>query len=398
MSRLLCFGDLHLGAGAEYGAKPGDRLDDQAMVLNRILEIAVEREVDGILVAGDIFEGPQITPEQFHTFACFTDEADEYDIPILGVVGNGKHDAAMRSVNGLELFNHLSGIAIRSYPTWDWFADCAVVSLPWVSPAKLVAERGRTVSRDEINAETGPLLVEVADDLYRTVRAVTAGRGGAHPIILLLHWSLSGASLPTGLPVDLLREPVIPTEELQRIGYDYIVAGHIHKAQQVGDDGFYVGSPLPLNFGEAGGGHGVWILDTDEREIVDAKGAEFVPIASRPFVTHDLDLTTDAGIFALSSLPPVPDGAIVRVRYRATREQAAGFDTGDWRRQLLDEGAAVVKIQPDIVRATRARVEGLDEHVDDGDAFSAWLDGQDLDPATRTVLLERAGAFIGGAA
>ena len=85
------------------------------------------------------------------------------------------------------------------------------------------------------------------------------------PRILVGHWSISGASTPSGIPTDQFREPVIPLAELEQIGFDAVVFGHIHKPQTLQGISsrpiFYVGSPMALNFGETGSEHGAWLLD-----------------------------------------------------------------------------------------------------------------------------------------
>lgn len=385
MPRLLCTGDLHLGAGGEYGRQPGDRLADQELVWRRILELAQERDVDGILFAGDAFEGPTPTSEHYDAFLrplrnIWYD--GEGALPFLAVSGNGKHDSAMRSTNALKVFDGL-GITVSTTPDVYPFAGCAVATLPWVSPARLIAQRGRDVSREEVNAEVAQLLIEIAARGREDCERAAPGA----PAILLGHWSVSGSSLPNGLPVDQLREPVLPASDLDALGFDHVVLGHIHKPQRVGERGFYVGSPMPLNFGEAGHfeDHGVAIIHTDETEDVDWYATEFQPIESRPFVT--LDLTGDEveqwsdaiheDAPGELEIPSVVE-AIVRVRYRATREQQRSIDVPEIRRSLIDAGAAVVKIVPEIVREQRARVEGLDEGVDELDALDQYIAANDV--------------------
>lgn len=373
--KLLCTGDLHLGAGSEYGRRPGDRLDQQQQVWRRILELARDRDVDGILFAGDAFEGPVPTSEHYDAFLrplreIWTDA--EGPLPFLAISGNGRHDSAMRATNALKVFDGF-GVTISSTPDVYAFAGCAIGTLPWVSPARLVASRNGG-DRDEINADVSAMLIEVA----RGLKVDCEQTAPAAPHILLAHWSVSGSALPNGLPVAELREPVLPLADLEQLGFDAIVLGHIHQEQLLATDPhdpiipvFYVGSPLPLNFGEAASRHGAWILELDH--VRGATVPEFVPVDSPAFVTHDLDLTTDEGIFDLAALPDVPADAIVRVRFKATADQARSLDVAAWRRDLVEAGAAFVKVVPEIVRQDRARVAGLDEQVGELDALEQWM-------------------------
>lgn len=403
MTRLLCTGDLHLGAHPEYGRAPGDRLDAQQQVLGRILGIAVERDVDLILNAGDTFDGPGIPPEQLGVYASFVHAANSVELPIVALTGNGKHDAAMRTVNGMEIFNRIPGITVCSTPRIVDVAGTAIACLPWVHPGRLVAARGGG-DRDDLNREAAELLVA-------TARGLRASIPDGTPAVLAYHGSISGASLPAGIPTDELREPVLDVLDLAALGFDVIVASHIHVAQWVWVEGFvwqephpdgqstlapavlYTGSPMPLNFGEANVAHGVWILDVGDGDT----GAEFVPIDSPRFETIAVELDPDGNppdsMLELLTRTGVVDDAIVRVRYTATQAQHRRLDVAALRRTLLDAGAAVVKVSAEIVREDRARVDGVTEELAPLAAFDLWVDANDY-PGDTTQLRDRAGRIL----
>ena len=382
MTSLLCMGDLHLGAGTSLGA-PGERLAEQAAVLDEIFLLAKSRNVQGILNAGDTFEGREITPEELDVFAGFVASCATAGIPVLAITGNGRHDAAVRTTNGMQIFSYMPGITVHAQPSIQEISGVAVATLPWVPPGRLVAARNGG-DRDQLNRDAADLLVDIARGLRAQISAEQLA-------VLMLHWSVSGASTPTGALTDLFREPVLEWLALDELGFDAIVMGHIHAPQFFLGDGsacriiyhkngeptttstsFYVGSPMPLNFGEAACAHGVWILD------VDAVGttAEFVPIESRRFVTVDYDFVEngvpdqlDIEIGLTGTTPP-----FVKMRYRAIEAQARRIDNALLKRSLEDAGAHKVWIQPDVIREDRARAEGLDEQVDDVQAFELWCD------------------------
>lgn len=389
MTRFLCTGDLHLGAGTELGREPGDRLRDQDDVLEQIATIADDRNVDAILFAGDAFDGPLVHPEHYAVW-----RRQLAAQRVIAISGNGRHDTATRTVKAPEVVM----AELATQPDVVHVGDVAIARLPWAPVGWLVAQHDGG-DRDDINAYAARLLVEIARDL----RARVDGRA-----VLMLHWSIEGAALPNGLKIEEhAREPIVPLGDLEQLGYDAVVAGHIHRPQlltpgplvengngsHVVDPAcpvFYVGSPMPLNFGETATPHGVWILD-----ITDAGArTEFVPVESRPLVTHDLDLTTDDGIFALASLPDVTD-AIVRIRYRATEEQARRFDHGAWVRDLYDAGAhKVAGIHADILRENRARVDGATEDLAPLSAVDLWATAQSLDEPERGSLLALTSAYM----
>lgn len=393
MTRLLAMGDVHLGAGAALGREPGDRLRDQADLLERILDLVSGRDVDAVLVAGDVFEGPVITPEQLDVFARFVRGCDYAGVEIVAISGNGKHDAAMRQVNGVDIFTHIPGITVYSRPGLHDLGPVQVACLPWVSPARLVASMDGDVDRDRVNERAADLLVRVASGLADP---------RVKPTVLMLHGSISGASLPTGIPTDELREPVLQLDELLDLGYACVVAAHIHVPQvtvppenqwedprDFGNGAewsapfaLYTGSPLPLNFGEANVPHGVWILDVAAQRT----RAEFVPIESRPL--RGMNWTGD-----LETLPPLilehVGDAIVKLRVCGTRAALRRLDFADVRAALVDAGAHTVKIETETIREDRARVAGVTGDLEPLEAFDAWVAAAEIGDAITAAAREQ---------
>jgi exonuclease SbcD len=380
---MLCTGDLHRHEWAGY--QPVDRLADQEAVLDQIVEVARERAVDALLLAGDIFHRPHPTPRVLDTFRRFCRRLGVQGIDTVAICGNASHDITNATdYAALELFDDL--IDVRRVPgIWNG-RGVAVACLPSVPVSTLVAARDGG-DRDEVNQDAALLLVEAARELRAQIPDGTQA-------VLLAHWSVSGAAFPNGLPVDAAREPVLPLAELEQLGFDAVVLGHIHKPQPLGtlapDDEvmpiFYTGSPLPLDFGETGFNHGVWLLD-------DAHGymqTEFVPLDSRAFITLDYAAETIAD----DPMPAFPDGAIVRVRYAATEEQARRIDNAAIKRALVDAGAARVTVQPEIVRDDRARVQGLDEALSELEAVDLYVTSQQLDDAPAEKLRELTSTYL----
>jgi exonuclease SbcD len=379
--RLLAFGDVHLGAGADYGAAPGDRLRDQDRLLQAIAAAAGEEDVAAVLFAGDAFERRSPTPAELMVWKRFARQLRDREIPMFSITGN--HDVAAAELpTALEVI----GSAGRTPMLVNLAGPYGLAVLPWTPPSRLVAAAGGG-DRDLIHERAAELLLQTAGELRR------AWQGSC---ILLAHWSVSGASLPNGLPTDELREPVLELGELEGLGFDYVVLGHIHKPQALDplSSIFYVGSPLPLNFGEAETSHGYWLLDTE------AATPEFVPLPSREFITLQADLTDsetfDVGELSLGRDAAIAD-AVVRIRYRATEEQARRVDHAALRAGVAQAGAhKLYAIQPDIVRAGRARVEGATETMGEEEAVMLWLGSQELEPAQEAAVLSRHARYVEG--
>lgn len=358
--KILCTGDLHLGASPDFGREPhgfGSRLADQQMIWQDICQRT--NTVDLVLFAGDAFHRRRPTPPEI---VAFQSGIALSDAPFVAVDGN--HDVTSPDLpSALSIIDH-PRFKVARHPGVVTIDGVAIAALPWTPPSRVVAGRDGG-DRDEAHRDVAQILVDIAAGLRRKCPLDM-------PTILLGHWSVSNAALSNGAATDDLREPVIPLADLVAQGWDWIVLGHIHQPQLLDTNVLYCGSPCVVDWGEADHRHGFWIIDTEH------PGApEFVATDDRPFLT--LESTVDAGFF----FPHAEiDGAVIRVRYRATREEAAKVDNHQVAQALLDDGAWRVFVQPDIVRQDRARAEGVDTDLAPQQALDLWLELQHHDDAT----------------
>ncbi len=387
MTRLLAFGDTQLGVATVD-------LADQREVLDRIVQVAIDRKVDTVLHGGDVFEGPVVTPEQMRTFLNGVAPLRAHGIPLLVIAGNGRHDASVREVNALDVLREVDGIRVADTPTVAVLGEgkVAVCCLPWVHGGRLIASMNGSLTHDAANETTAQMLVRIAGHLHAQARMLslnTLGDSESLPTVLLAHWSISGSALPTGLPVDEMREPILSWADLDAIGFDAVIGAHIHVPQRIDNPeldrtlGVVVGAPQQLNHGDQGE-RGCWIVDLGDL----LASAEFVPIESKRFVTYEPGFLLDDS--RLERLPLVGlDDAIVRVRYTATEDQARRVDHDELRRELLDAGASRVTIEPQIIRKERARAQQISEHLSPVDALAEFCEANDVEPDRALSMLAR---------
>jgi DNA repair protein SbcD/Mre11 len=382
--KILATADWHLGSGSAYS---DDRLADQEAVLNQIVDLAASECIDLILLAGDVMHRPRPTPSTLMVFRRFVDKMAALEIPTIACTGNASHDieSADRPC-ALDLFaSHRFRVSRRPELITE-FAGVAVATLPSVPVSRLVAG-AESVDRGPVFAQAAEALLAIARELRE--------QAGDRPCVLMGHWSVSGAALPNGLPVADLHEPILDLAAFERIGYDAIIAGHIHRYQELATDAadpelpvFYTGSPLPVDFGEADHPHGCVILEFGLQPMRTHR-PRFVPLESRRFVTIDCDLTdTDAPRYyvddtddlaaAIAEHFPLTD-AVVRLRYKATEAQQRRIDLPAIKKLIADAGAhRLFQIAPEIVREQRARVAGVDENLSPQEALKAWVEANGL--------------------
>lgn len=391
MSRFLCTADQHAGKhAARLSRTPGERLQEQADLWARTLELAREHDVDAILHAGDLFDARQPDPDVFTAVERpLVEHRALGGPPVVFVIGNHERRGDKPTAPGALGLAGL--IDFHDRPGVVEHAGVSIVCLPSVPVSRMVAGQDGG-DRDAIHQDAAEALLEIA----RGYRAEISG-----PAVLLCHFPISHDA--DGLSQHI-RETVIPLDGLEDLGYDAIVAGDFHRPQMLETSIgrapgpiFYCGSPQPLDFSEGGYDHGVWLLDVG----VGASSAKFLPLESRGFVTLEWDHDEDPDVVAEMihgdhSQRERCEGAFVKARFTVTAESARAIDIAALRQGLLDAGAYQATVEPQIERESRARVAGIDETVSDVDALELWLEasGMVISPELRSELHKRHAAYL----
>jgi len=247
--KLLVFADLHLKHGSPYDREPGDRLEDQVRVGQRIVEIARERGCGLIGNCGDTYHGPTVVPEEYD---AYTRIFGDCEIPVYSIRGNGSHDLSKRTISAPAVVERSRYF---THPDLVVVEGVALAFLPGQAVDRLVAAKGGG-DRAVINQEASMHLISIAQDLRRQC----AEKFPDLPAILLGHWCVEGAA---GWEFMQQSEPVLPLADLEALRFDAALFGHIHEHSVLSEDPYIasVGSPMPQNFGEAGGDHGVLVLE-----------------------------------------------------------------------------------------------------------------------------------------
>ena len=377
--RALCCGDSHIGAGRDLAP---DRLHEQEQLWRTVLELARTENVDAVLHAGDMWERRKPSPDEYLAAERpLVEHRDAGGCPVLVCAGN--HDRAGVDDNLALRVLEQAGLILLStepevipLPMSDTIRIC---TLPWTPVSRLVAVEG-CGDRDRIHETAAELLIATARGLRERANG---------PAILVLHWSVGGAALPSGLPIEMAREVILPIEELVDLGFDQIVAAHIHKKQYIDKTderrGFYVGSPMPLNFGEAKDAHGVWLLEVGPEGFVSST---FRTLESRRFVTVDVGVGPNRFVF--SSI-----GIDVRDAFVKFQGVAGDEDLAAVRSYFVDElGAARVQFDLTVERPARARVEGLSEDLGAVDALAAYLAAIGVNGSVGAALIQRTQGYL----
>ena len=243
--RFLHLADLHLGKTlGDF-----DLRDDQRYILKQILAVAVSKQVDAVLIAGDVFDKTVPSEGAVQILDEFIRALVKHHLQVYMISGN--HDSDERLNFGSSLFEandvHIAAKyqgELFHYVAEDAYGMVHIYQLPFVKASQ--------VKRAFPDAK-----IETYEDAVREVLA-HADIDPAQRNILVAHQFVSGKGKdPTlGGSEGALTQHVGTVE---KIGYDsfgafcYVALGHIHSSQSVGrEEVRYAGSPLKYSLSEAG--------------------------------------------------------------------------------------------------------------------------------------------------
>ncbi len=261
--KLLHTSDWHLGMSFRGGISFNA---DQRYVINRICDIAVAEKVDGILIAGDIFDRSVASAEALRAYdEIITHICADLDISVFLIAGN--HDGAERLAPCSELLKK-SGLYISSVikktPQIVNIGDVDIYMLPWFSTDKV-----KSLFPDEEEQ------INTMEDAYRVVlNSYRACFVPGHKNILVAHSYIVNAETSTS---DHAAEVGSATMVGSHVfdGFDYVALGHLHGPQQINEHIRYSGTPMAYSFGkEEKQVKSVTVIDTDRLE----EGPVIIPV------------------------------------------------------------------------------------------------------------------------
>lgn len=235
--RFLHLSDLHLGKRVcEFSM-----LEDQRYILEQILALLDEQPVNGVILAGDLYDKPVPPTEAVRLLDWFLTELSARKLPVFAISGN--HDSADRIAFGARL---LAGSQIYFSPAFrgapapipleDEHGVVDIYLLPFLKPATV-----RHAYPDE--------RIESYNDALACVLR-HCKPDPQHRSVLVAHQFVAGAAVceseePSVGGVDSVDAALFD-------GFDYVALGHLHSPQKVGRETVrYCGTPLKYSFSEA---------------------------------------------------------------------------------------------------------------------------------------------------
>nr|WP_202484989.1 exonuclease SbcCD subunit D [Streptomyces sp. SID8359] len=268
---MLHTSDWHLGRS--FHRVP--LLDAQAAFLDHLVATAEAREVDAVLVSGDVYDRAVPPLAAVELFDRALHRLAAVGVPTVMISGN--HDSARRLGVGAGLFER-SGIHLRTDPEGcatpvvltDAHGDVALYGLPYLEPALV---------KDTLRAPRAGHEAVLTAAMDR-VRADLAARPATTRSVVLAHAFVAGGE-PSDSERDITVGGVSAVPAGVFDGVDYVALGHLHGSQRVTDRVRYSGSPLAYSFSEADHRKTMWLIELDGSGAITADERVDCP-AERP--------------------------------------------------------------------------------------------------------------------
>jgi len=331
--RVLHTGDWHIG----QTLRGFSREREHDAVFGCLESIVVEREVDALVVAGDVFDSQNPSGESQARFYTLMARLHAARPAMTIVITAGNHDAAgrleaprplleaigvhvvgnvRRRDGAIDLDRHL--VPVRS-ANGDVAAQVLAVSYPTAAclpPLSSLGQQPRI-------GETSPI-VRAVRDLYGQLFEAARPRLAGLPLLVTGHLHVAGGLESEGAERRILvgGEHAVPSDVFPEEAR-YVALGHLHRAQVLGRGQVrYCGSLIPLSAAEQPYRHGVTLvtLGTGAAEIEHIEIPRPVPFLRLP-ASGDMPLA-DLGdhLNALALDPDLPMEARPYIQVRLARE------------------------------------------------------------------------------
>ncbi|MDX1659148.1 MAG: exonuclease SbcCD subunit D [Nitriliruptorales bacterium] len=260
--RILHTSDWHVGRSI----RGRSRADEHRAVLAEIVEIARTRQVDLVLVAGDLFDTATPSPQAeriVYGALLALAETGAHVVVIAGNHDNARRLAAVEPLLGLTRIHagaHLRRPEDGGVLDLELAGEQARIALvPFLSQRSIV-KADQLMERDAAE-HTG----RYQERCKRIINGLTEGFGSDAVNIVLAHLTVTSGKPVLGggeRAAHTIFDYFVPPQAFPSTAH-YVALGHLHRPHKIPGACpiWYPGSPLHLDFGEAAGEKAVLLVD-----------------------------------------------------------------------------------------------------------------------------------------
>lgn len=354
--QVIILGDVHLGKStcigrAGAGTSLNSRIVDQLNLLDWTLEKAIEKDINDIIITGDIFEDPKPHTSIITLFISWLKKCEVNNVNVHIIMGN--HDMLRTGTfiySPLDIISEveLDCVNIYKYINTIIIGNSAFTFVPYTDRKSLLCSG----NSEAIDILKNSLVYELAT-IPITYHKVLVG-----------HVAIEG-SIPVGDEIDDLSDALMcPTSMFE--GYDYVWMGHVHKPQIMKKKPFisHIGSMDISNFAE-----------TDQEKYIvvfDCFSGKFenITLPTRPLhkiaisVPADKDDTTEYVISEIKKIESKLNKSIVRVEVTLPSPSMKSINKNLIEKFLYNSGVFNIAGISEIKKAALIKKTVQDQEID----------------------------------
>ncbi len=282
--RFIHLSDLHIGKKVNDFSM----LEDQKYVFKQVLDIIKKEKIDGIIIAGDIYDKAVASVEAIEVYDNFITALSDTKKPVFIISGN--HDSAQRiSFASKIMKNNNIYIApvfngkMEKVTLQDEYGYIDVYMLPFVKPIvvrkcfdlqKEVKQNSQDIENDNTQDSkqqnnVNNLTENKIENYTQAVKAIIDNTNidKKRRNIIIAHQFVTGAKTCDSEEIIIGGLDNVDTSVFEP--FDYTALGHIHRAQKVGKDNIrYCGTLLKYSFSEIDHKKSVTIVDIGNKEDI----------------------------------------------------------------------------------------------------------------------------------
>jgi DNA repair protein SbcD/Mre11 len=375
--RILHTADWHLG----HTLREHARSYEHAAFLAWLVATVVEREVDALLIAGDVFDAANPPPDSLRAWFQFLGDLKRARPSVQVVVIAGNHDSGARLAAPREL---LAAFDVRilgggpgglepdelTVPLRERAGKVAAwcVAIPFLRASDVMAAApiapatptdGDRIPRPH-DAMPGvangddedPLIAGMRALHARLFTAALAKRQPGQALVAMAHGYLVGGAISElserkvlggnqhALPLDLFPPACA-----------YVALGHLHRPQPLAgrEHVRYAGSPIPLSMPERLHAHHVVFCDLEGERVAKIWSLRVPRTVELLRLPEHGELTSEAAFAAVAALPPrdptTPAERLPFVEIAVRLAQPAPVLAEQLARAIADRAARLVRVE-----------------------------------------------------
>lgn len=285
MLKILHTSDWHLGQKFLFN----HREEEHRLALNWLLDTIKTKEIDILIVAGDVFDignPPNYARKLYFDFLTAITQTDCRHLIIIG--GNHDSPSMLNAPKDLLKYMNIYVVGAATDNIQDEIIElydnnkkleCVIAAVPFLRDRDL-----RSATTGESGEER---IKQIKKGIYehyqKAAEAVKQYKDLDIPIIATGHLYAKGATAAEKQDnIYIGNIDNIAADQFPDI-FDYVALGHIHRPQRVGklDQIRYSGSIIPLSFSEIGDNKSIYLVQFEGKKISKKIKPLHVPLSRR---------------------------------------------------------------------------------------------------------------------